>query len=910
MSEKQWHNLSPDEALNRLNSSRSGLSTSEARSRLDKHGPNELERNRKVPAIVVFLRQFLSPLVYILLAAAIVELLVQQYLDAAVIMAVLLLMVGIGYVREGRAERAMEVLMDLAAPRTRVRRAGKPREIRFQEIVPGDILILESGDKIPADARLIEVANLTVNEAALTGESLTVDKHTGTIGGDAALADRKNMVYMGTVITSGRASAVVVATGMATEMGSITTAIHEVKQEQTPLQRSIAALGRYIIFIVLSACTVLVAVGIWRGLDWLQIFRVAVAAAVAAIPEGLPGVVSVVLAAGMHCMASRNALIRRLVAVERLGSATVICSDKTGTLTMNEMTVRKLYVDENWVNITGEGCRIEGEFRRQDKNIDPGEEESLALLLRIGALCNDALLLSGTGSFSIVGDPTEGALLVAAAKAGLNEEELEETYPRLDEVPFQSERRYMATLHHGEGGMTVYVKGAVETLLHMSHSILKDGRPAPLEKGDREAIMKASDTMARDAMRVMALAYAEHPGRLAEVKEEDVDGKLVFVGLAGMIDPPRQEAIEAVKQATRAGIKVVIITGDNELTAESVARQLRLPIGETLTGADIDKMGTDELSQRIDGVSVIARVEPVLKLKIVNGFRKRGHVVAVTGDGVNDAPALKAADIGIATGITGTDVAKEASDMVLVDDNFASVVAAVEEGRAIFDRLRNVVLFLLATGLGELMVLVLGIVSLGMAPLTTLQILWVNLVTGTIMAVPLGLEPRTRDELERPPRHPRVGILFPGLILRAVFLAGMLGIGKELVFRFTTTGTSLEEARTIVFCSVVMFEWLIAFNARSDEQTIFQLGVFRNRWMFVALSIAIPLQMSVVYVPFLQTAFGTVSIGITGWLIALAPGAATFIVETVRKLMQPRLFSWGKWQPADFPFQKNRALRG
>ncbi|MFO7772624.1 MAG: HAD-IC family P-type ATPase [Dehalococcoidia bacterium] len=911
MSEKQWHNLSPNQVLDKLNSARSGISASEARNRLQEHGPNQLERKKKAPAILLFLRQFRSPLVYILVAAAIVEFFVGKYVDAAVILAVLLLMAAIGFIQEGRAEKAMEALMELAAPKTKVRRNGKVEEIQFSEVVPGDILVLESGDKVPADARLTEVANLKVNEASLTGESIAVDKHTSTLSGEVALADRKNMVYMGTNVNSGRASAVVIATGMSTEMGKIATALQEVESEQTPLQKSINTLGRYIVFLVLGTCAVLVAVGLWRGLEWLEIFLVAVAAAVAAIPEGLPAVVTVVLAAGMRYMASRNALIRRLVAVETLGSATVICSDKTGTLTMNEMTVRKLYVDGKWVELTGEGYQVAGEFRRDHKAIDPEQEEPLMLMLKIGALCNDALISPDEECCSIVGDPTEGALLVAAAKAGLNKEEMEETYPRLDEIPFQSERRYMATLHQRDGGRAVYVKGAVENLLEMSHSILKDGKPAPLKKADKEAITEVSDAMAKDAMRVMALAYAEHPGKLAELDEKHVDGELVLVGLAGMIDPPREEAIEAVKQAKKAGIKVVMITGDNKLTAESVARELKLPAGEALTGADIEKMGEDELSKRVDKLSVIARVEPVLKLKIVNALRKRGHVVAMTGDGVNDAPALKAADIGVAMGITGTDVAKEASDMVLVDDNFASVVAAVEEGRAIFNRLRNVILFLLSTGMGELLALILGVLFVGMAPLLALQILWINLVTGSVMAVSLGLEPRVGDELNTPPRHPRVGLLFPGLLLRVGFLAGMLGIGTVLVFSFIKGIAGLEEARTIAFCSVVIFEWLLAFNARSDEHTIFQLGVFRNRWMFVSLSAAILLQVAVVYAPFLQTAFGTVPIGITGWAIALVPGVTIFIVETARKMIRPQLFNQGKWQPATgLSSKKKRVLGG
>jgi len=898
MTQKQWYSISSEEVLRELDSSHSGITTTEASNRLQQYGPNELERRKKSPAIIAFLRQFRSPLVYILLAAAIVEFVLGKNLDASVILAVLLLMATIGYVQEGRAQKAMEALIQLAAPKTKVRRGGKIEEIKSREVVPGDILILESGDKVPADARLLEVANLKINEASLTGESVSVDKHTTLISNEVAVADRKNMVYMGTVVTNGRATAVVVSTGMTTEMGKIATSLQEVKEEKTPLQKSVHTLGHYIIYLVLGTCGILIGVGMWRGLEWLEIFLVAVAAAVAAIPEGLPAVVTVVLAAGMRYMAQRNAVIRRLVAVETLGSATVICSDKTGTLTMNEMTVRKIYVDGKWVEVTGEGYQVEGEFRQGNNALDPDNEESMMLLLKIGALSNDALLSSDKECCSIMGDPTEGALLVTAAKAGLNEETLEETYPRLDEIPFQSERRYMATLHPWDKGKVVYVKGALEKLLDMSRSVLKNGNVVSLKKADRKAIMEIGDTMAKDAMRVMAFAYAEHPGELAELKEEHVEGELVFVGLVGMYDPPRDEAIEAVEHAKNAGIKVVMITGDNRLTAESVARQIKLPPGESLTGADIEKMGDEELSERVERVSVIARAEPVLKLKIVNALKRKGHVIAMTGDGVNDAPALKAADIGVAMGIKGTDVAKEASDMTLVDDNFVSVVSAVEEGRAIFNRLRNVAMFLLATGMGELFALVLGILFLGRAPLMALQILWVNLVTGTLMAVPLGLEPKVGDELNKPPRHPKVGLLFPGMLLRVGFLAGMLGIGTVLVYSFVEPVSGMEEARTVAFCSIVIFEWLLALNARSDEYTISRLGVFRNRWMLIFVSVAIPLQIAVVYVPFLQAIFGTVPLGITGWAIAVIPGAAVLIIETIRKMKYPQLFNRGKWQPA------------
>jgi len=635
-----------------------------------------------------------------------------------------------------------------------------------------------------------------------------------------------------------------------------------------------------------------------RGLGWLEMFLLAVAAAVSAIPEGLPAVVTVVLAVGMRIMAHRNAIIRKLVAVETLGSATVICSDKTGTLTLNEMTVQRLYVDGQWIEVTGEGYVPWGEFRRDGQRVNPESEQSLALLLKIGALCNDALLTGEDDECcDIFGDPTEGALLVAAAKAGISKGKLERAFPRLDELPFQSEKQYMATLHPRDGGRVVYVKGAVERLLSLSKYLLKGDEVVPLAEADTQAIMQANIAMAREAMRVIATAYVDLPRDFEELKDQDIRGNLVFVGLAGMADPPREEAEEAVKLCKQAGIKVVMITGDHKVTAESIAHQLNLPSGEAITSAELQEMSDEELSRQIEDISVFARIEPLHKLRIVNALKSHGHVVAMTGDGVNDAPALKAADIGIAMGITGTDVAKESSDMILADDNFTSVVAAVDEGRAIFNRLRNVIFFLLSTNLGELLALLLTIFFIGKAPLLAVQIIWINLVTDTAAAVPLGLEPKVGDELKQPPRHPKVGLIFPGLLLRIGFLATMMGLGVFLIFSWAQSRMSLEEARTVAFCSMVAFEWFKAFTARSDEYTVFKLGVFRNRWLVMSISVAIMLQLAVVYVPFLQVAFSTVPLGIDKWGIALLAGGTLFVIEEARKALFPRLFSLGRWRP-------------
>jgi len=895
---EQWHNLSTDEALRRLNSRRSGLTDAEVRTRLLQYGPNKLKAKKKTLPILVFLRQFLSPLIYVLLAAVVVSVIVEHFIDATVIMGVLLLNAVIGFIQETRAEQAMEALIQMATPKARVRRDGSVKQISAREIVPGDILLLETGDKVPADARLIEVSNLKVNEAILTGESMPVDKRTEALGESVSMAERKNMVYMGTIVIYGRTTAMVVRTGMSTEIGTIAAAMQEIKSEKTPLQKSVSKLSQYIVVLLLGILGLLVVVGILRGLGWLEMFLLAVAAAVSAIPEGLPAVVTVVLAMGMRTMARRNAIIRKLVAVETLGSAAVICSDKTGTLTLNEMTVRRIYVDGQWIEVTGEGYEPWGELRRNGQKVIPESEQTLALHLRIGALCNDALLTCEHGFCTIYGDPTEGALVVAAAKAGMDKEKLEKTFPRLDEIPFQSEKQYMATLHPRDGGgRVVYMKGSVERLLSLSKYLVKGDGIVPLAEADVQAIMQANVSMAGEAMRVIATAYVNLPSELEDLRDEDIRGNLVFVGLAGMADPPREEVKEAVRLCKQAGIKVVMITGDHKLTAESIARQLDLPSGRAITGIELQEMSDEELFRQVEAISVFARIEPLHKLRIVNALKSHDYVVAMTGDGVNDAPALKSADIGIAMGITGTDVAREASDMVLVDDNFASVVAAVDEGRAIFNRLRNVIFFLLSTNIGELLALILSILFIGKAPLLAVQILWVNLVTDTTAAIPLGLEPKFGDELKQPPRHPKVGLIFPGLLLRIGFLATLMSVGIFLIFNWAQARMSLEEARTLAFCSMVAFEWFRAFNARSDEYTVFKLGVFRNRWLLLTISIAIMLQVAVIYVPFLQVAFGTVPLGIDKWGIAMLAGGSLFVIEETRKVLFPRLFTLGKWKP-------------
>jgi P-type Ca2+ transporter type 2C len=894
---ENFYNLNIEDGLQKLGSSRTGLTAEEAKKRLLQHGLNVLVGKKKTPPWIVFLRQFISPLIYVLMVAVFISLIAGDLIDGFIVLGVLLVNAIIGFIQETNAEKAMEALINMTAPQAHVKRDGRLLKIPAREIVPGDIIHLETGDKVSADARIVSESNLKVNEAILTGESMPVDKHSRHLASGLPVSEQKNMVFSGTVITYGKATALVAYTGMNTEIGKIASSIQEVKQENTPLQQSLAKLSRYLVFTFLGICTLLVVAGLLNGLGYLEVFLLAVAAAVSAIPEGLPAVTTIVLAMGMRSMARRNAIIRKLVAVETLGAATVICSDKTGTLTLNQMTVRRVYTGGHWIDITGEGYKTKGVFFSNGEKLEKDRSSDLDLHLRIGLLCNDASLdMEDECSCKIYGDPTEGALVVAAAKAGLEQEHLNKLYPRLDEIPFQSEKLYMATLHPANNGRVAYVKGAPEKILAMSRYMVKGNKPVPADDESRKAVIEANDTMAKNALRVIATAYVDLPGDLEDLEEEHIKDNLVFVGLSGMEDPPREEAKKAVRQCREAGIKVVMITGDNKVTAESIARQLELPPGRALTGNELAGLTDEELVEQVEGITVFARIEPVQKLKIVEALKKRGHVVAMTGDGVNDAPALKAANIGIAMGITGTDVAKEAADMTLADDNFASVVAAVDEGRVIFNRLRNVIFYLLSSNLGQLLALILSILFTGQAPLLAIQILWNNMVTDTAVGIPLGMEPKVGNELKQPPRSSKVGILYPGLLYRVGFLALAMGVSIFIIFHWAYQRFSLEEARTVAFGCMVTFAWFRALNARSDEHSIFKIGFFKNRWLLLSVSVAILLQLAAIYLPPFQVIFHTVSIGWDKWLIIILASGSLFAIEEIRKAVFPKLFSRGKWQ--------------
>jgi Ca2+-transporting ATPase len=892
----KWHNLNVEETLKELDASRSGLSEEKAKERLHQYGPNELTAKGKTPAVMVFLRQFASPLIYILLIAAVIELTVMRKpTDAAVILTVLIINSIVGFIQESRAERAMEALKRLSVPYAKVLRQGAVTEISASHLVPGDVIILEAGDKVPVDARLIEAASLSVDESILTGESVPVEKFTGAIEGKAVIADMGNMAHMGCAVVNGRGVAVVTATGMNTEIGKITTQVQETKPPPTPLQRNVARLGRYIGILVLGIIGVLILIGVIKGYSFEEMFTLAVAAAVSAIPEGLLVMVTVVLALGMRRMAKRHALIRKLTAVETMGAVTAICSDKTGTLTESEMTLRQVYLFGRTIEITGAGYRPEGEFMENDQKIDPQNDEDFLLALRISVLCNDSTLKSDGDKHQILGDPTEGALLVAALKAGLNQKALQVEQPRLAELPFTSEKRYMATLHHCQDGKAVvYVKGSVDNVLAMSRQVLVNGIAQEMTPEKMAELEEKNVKMASKALRVMALAYTDCSPAPEKLSHEHLNGALTLVAIVGMIDPPRQEAKKAIADCKRAGIKVMMITGDQKVTAVAVAEELGLPPGEAVTGLELGQMSDQELSAKIDRISVFARVEPIHKLRIVNAMKSKGYTVAVTGDGVNDGPALRAADIGIAMGIKGTDVAREASDMVLTDDNFASIVAAVEEGRVIFSNIRRSVFYLLSTSMGELFTWITAILLGIPLPVVAVQILWINLVTDGVCTIPLGLEPKHRNVLEEPPRRAKVGIVYSGMLWRIAFIAMFMSIATLFIFRWEIPRVGLEEARTIAFTMLVAFQWFNALNARSDQQSLFKLGVFSNRLLLAAIGLAVLLQVMVIYAPPFQKLFYTVPLALEDWGVVVLIACGIFVVEEVRKLIAPRIFNRGK----------------
>ncbi|MBI3948568.1 MAG: HAD-IC family P-type ATPase [Armatimonadetes bacterium] len=893
-----WHALPPRDVITRLQSREEGLADREAERRREEFGANAIETRERFSAARLLLSQLTSPLIIILLIAAGISFATGHTLDAWVILAIVILNTLIGFFQEYKAERALAALRALAAPQATVLREGRPVQVKAADLVPGDVVILAAGDRVPADARVLEAANLHAEEAALTGESQAVRKRPDPAPESAPLADQHGMLFLGTTVVTGRGRAVITGTGMRTQMGAIAREVQEAGATRTPLQRKLEALGTRLGIAAILLALLLVVVGAIRDIPLEDLFFTGVAAAVSFIPEGLPTVVTVVLAVGVRRMVRRHAIVRRLPAVETLGSATFICTDKTATLTKNEMTVRALWLPTGPVQVAGEGYAPEGGFRRGGDHLDPETHPGLALLLRAGALCNDARLLCEEGRWRVSGDPTEGALIVAAEKAGLHHEELQREIPRLDEIPFDPDQRYMATLNAGpDGARWLFVKGAPERLLGMcSHVAAEEEAPfeaaRPLTPEDRDRVRRANEDLARQALRVLAIAYRRLPPDAGNIRAADAEGGLTLLGLAGMIDPPRPEARPAIEAARRAGIEVMMITGDHRLTAEAIAGQLGLLRGgrEVLEGREVGAMPDEELSRRVERIAVVARAEPAHKLRLVKALQELGHIAAMTGDGVNDAPALKRADIGIAMGISGTDVAREASDLVLADDNFATIVAAIEEGRVIFNNIRRVVSYLLATNSGEILTLLASITAGLPLPLLPLQILWVNLITDGAPTLALSQEPGHGSVLDQPPRRPDTPILSRALVYRLAFVALFMTAGTVGIFLYGLETGPVDRARTLAFATMAVFQLFNVYNNRSLNDSIFRIGVWSNRWVNWGVLASAGLLALAIHSGFLHRALGTVPLSAAEWAAILLVSASVLVAEEIRKAVVPGLF--------------------
>lgn len=880
----KWYQFEEKEVFKRLETSEGGLSNAEAERRLKTYGLNKLPEAEAISKLKIILHQFTSPLIYILIVAAIVTTFLGEYIDTGVIVTVLILNAIIGYFQEYKAETSVRALQSMVVPRAKVIRDGKEQEIPSDRLVPGDIVLLASGMRVPADLRLLKATELRIEEAALTGESVPVEKKIGPIPEENLTpGDQTNMAFMGTVVVNGRAKGVVVETGLNTVLGQIAREVKELSVTKTPLQQKIAKFAHFIGFLVLGSAIAISLLGFSLGMTIGEIFKIAVAASVAAVPEGLPIVVTITMAIGISRMAKRNAIIRKLPAVETLGSTSVICSDKTGTLTKNEMTVKVINDTQHSYEVTGSGYDPEGEILRDWEDCEASSLDGVCGVLRIGLLCNESRIYEEGGQYRVDGDPTEGALIVSAMKAGLNPEEERERYPQLSIIPFESERGFMATLHQHNGKKFIFAKGAPEKLLEMC-SGASGGLPL-----DKEKILRTAEHFAQDGMRVLAMAYKEVPQEFGELTHETLEGDLTLAGLQGMIDPPRPEAIEAIKGCHEAGIRVAMITGDHAVTAKAIGRMMGIghkdPI--VLTGKELETMNDEELFGKVKEVSIFARVSPQHKLRIVQQVMKHGEVVAVTGDGVNDAPALKAAHIGVAMGKTGTDVAREAADMVITDDNFASIFHAVEEGRVVFDNIRKVTLFLIPTGFAAIVSILVAMALDIPIPYVAAQLLWINLVTNGLQDVALAFEPGEKDVLRRKPRSLREGIMSRLMYERSV-LVGLI-ISAGVIFNFISAleeGVSLERARTIAVTTMVLFQFFQAWNSRSELRSVFTLNPLSNPFLFYSMVAAFLAQIAVVYVPALQWVFRTESLSLEEWWRILGVALSVVIAVEIDKAIR------------------------
>ncbi|MCX6767229.1 MAG: cation-translocating P-type ATPase [Candidatus Micrarchaeota archaeon] len=900
------HANSAGEVLERLETEEEGLEEAVAAGRLKQHGPNELSREKKRGLIRIFASQFAGYMIMLLIAAAIVASFLGEWIDSAAIIAVLILNAVMGTVQEYRAEKAIEALKKMMAPTARVIRGGVELRLPANEIVPGDVIVLEAGDRVPADARLLESIALDVNEAPLTGESMPVHKDSeARAAATAPVSERLNCIFMGTTVTAGRGKAVVYATGMSTEFGKIAKAVQEIASEETPLRQGIEKLGKRLAIAVVAACAVIFVLGSLRGIPAIDMFLTSVSLAVAAVPEGLPAVITVALAIGVQRMSGRNAVVRKLMAVETLGCANVILADKTGTITKNEMTVQKIFTgagrEGKWVEVTGTGYERSGRLLSGGKDVEGGGVPGLAETGRAAVLCNNATLLFNAEkkAFEGTGDPTEVALLVLAEKVyGENSNIVRDMLKRgakfVQEIPFDSARKRMTVVYSFKGGAggaggagtLAFMKGAPEIVLEKCTRILTPKGERILTRKDRDEILDANKKMAGNALRVLAFAQRRLNGD-KKMEAGALEREMTFLGLAGMIDAPREEVPGAIELCRRAGIATVMITGDNAATALAVAREIGMHRKGDLvvTGAELDAMSDSELDKKVEHVRVYARVAPEHKLRIVNAWKRKGKVVAVTGDGVNDAPALKRSDIGIAMGITGTDVAKEVSDVVLADDNFASIVNAVEEGRGIYDNIRKAIAFLLSGNIAEVLIIFLAIMLGLPLPLVAIQLLWINMVTDGLPALALAMDPISKSVMERAPR-PRTETIWRGMKPFLVDAPIIMTLACLAVLAWYS-GEGLAKAQTMVFTLVIVFEKYFAFSSRSLERPVIR-EFFANRWLVGATILTFALHLAILYVPFLNTVFHTTPITLFDWAVVLGAGFIGFAYLEAYKAVKSR----------------------
>ena len=895
-----WHQLPAVEVARVLEVELpSGLSAVEVQRRREKYGPNRLTPRRRRSEFLRFILQFHQPLIYLLLAASVITGALGEWVDASVIFGVVLVNAIVGYLQEAKAEKAIEALARMVITEATVRREGVKERVASENLVPGDVVLLQSGDKVPADLRLFHVRNLQVDESALTGESVPVEKHADPLAVDTILAERKNQAFAGTLVTSGQAEGVVWATGDQTETGRIATLIAGADDMSTPLTRKIASFSKGLLVAILALAAMTFAVGVWRGESVAQMFMAAVALSVGAIPEGLPAAVTIVLAIGVSRMAKRQAIIRKLPAVETLGSTTVICSDKTGTLTENQMTVQEILAGRKLYEVTGAGYEPKGDLRLAGAVVNVPEHPALAECLRAGVLCNESQLVREDGRLRVQGDPTEAALLVAAEKGGLIHADTRRAAPCVDMIPFESEHMFRATLHEVNEGRVIYKVGALERLLERCSDAL--GENNTLVALDTAAVHRAAEAMATRGLRVLALARRQVEAHHGKLEHGHVTQGLTFLGLQGMMDPPRAEAITAIRKCQAAGIRVKMITGDHVLTARAIAHQIGLngAAGEgrellAVTGRELDEISDEELKDVAEQTDVFARVAPEQKLRLVKALQARGHVVAMTGDGVNDAPALKQADIGVAMGIAGTDVAKGAANMLLTDDNFASIEAAVEEGRNVFDNLTKFIIWTLPTNFGQGLIILAAVVAGVALPILPVQLLWVNMTTVLLLGLMLVFEPRELDLMQRPPRGPKTPIMTFPMIMRiglvsAMMLAGAFGL---FVWEQAAHSASVVEARTIAVNVIVMVLVFYLLNCRSLTRSMFAVGVFSNWWIIAGIATMIAAQLLFTYAPVMNHLFQTAPISGQAWLHILAVALVAYAAVGVEKWI------WRHWAKA------------